>query len=757
MQALQIGSSVLAPWMLHAQVPAVLHSCAVSMMAMGTTAIVSRVTQLRMTSSTARGGRTSWLGSSKPFSELTLAQHRRPWDWVPNVATSTAAAQALHAQHAVKMVRLMINGRSVEVPEGASVLEAARKAGVYVPALCYHPNLEPAGTCRLCLVDILRNNPSRGKKVASCATPAAEGMVVLTNTPELKDHVRSQIAMQRYRHPDRCQTCAANGQCEFQDLVGRYDVPPPPFVKPRVKPSLEKDGRAHANDRTSPALDLDFEMCVLCLRCVRACSELQGMDILGVVARGNEEVVAPVYNLDMKETECISCGACVASCPVAAITEKDALQDVQDLLENNIDYARLEEQELVPPQEEVSQSTKNTVSAGPVQFGEDDALEKKLNDLRKYVSVVQTAPAVRITISEAFGLPPGATTPGQLVTVLKMLGFDYVFDTNFTADLTILEEGNELLQRIANGGPFPMFTSCCPGWINMVEKVYPDLIPHVSSCKSPQQMFGSIAKSYFAQKIGRHPSEVKVVSIMPCVAKKDEASRENFRTEAGGRDVDYVLTTRELARLIKMHRPKISFQTLPDSKYDSPLGKSSGAALLFGTTGGVMEAALRTAYAVTAPPGGGSMPRLNFEEVRGLNGIREATVDLHGTALQVAIAHQGSNLRELVDKIRAGTAPPYHFVEMMACRGGCIGGAGNPKDAVDTELLQKRFAAVYKGDADLPLRTSHENSEILQLYDDFLGKPLGHKSHELLHTHYTARNPKQAQLRRQQQQQNEPT
>mmetsp|Transcript_14609 Transcript_14609/g.39086 ORF Transcript_14609/g.39086 Transcript_14609/m.39086 type:complete len:780 (-) Transcript_14609:229-2568(-) len=678
-----------------------------------------------------------------------------------SLASLSSGADAASSAHASEHVTLMVNGRTVSVEKGASVLDAARAAGVYVPSLCYHPSLQPTGTCRLCLVDIVRNNPARGKSVVACATPAADGMVVLTSTPALSEHVHDSVLLQRHRHPDKCQTCAANGACEFQDLITRYDVPKPARVNPRVKPSLEREGIAHANDSSSPALELDFQMCVLCLRCVRACSELQGMNILGVVARGNDEVVAPVYSLELADTECISCGACVAACPVAAITEKDAVMDVKRLLERNIDVARL---------------TRDAASGQGELTG----------DPRKYVTVVQTAPAVRVTLSEAFGLPPGSSSTGQLVSALKMLGFDYVFDTNFTADLTIVEEAHELLERVKNGGPFPMFTSCCPAWVNMVEKVYPQLLPHLSSCKSPQQMFGAIAKSYFAQSIGRPPEEVKVVSVMPCVAKKDEAQRpqltsaakftcsaesddhdtyvqkhwrgedEDVAAACDGRelrasrklefDVDYVLTTRELARLIKMHRPRIHYAALPERKFDSPLGETTGAALLFGATGGVMEAALRTAHAVTAPPGSGVMPRLRFEEVRGLAGIREATVDLHGMPLRVAVASQGANVRALAERVLRGELSGLHFVEMMACRGGCIGGAGNPKDAVDTKLLEHRAAAIYSGDEAKTIRRSHENPDIVRLYADFLGQPLGKVPHELLHTNYAVRESRQTRM-----------
>lgn len=553
---------------------------------------------------------------------------------------------------------LEINGRSVAYKpnktekgdpslqsQKLSLLEICRSQGMYLPSLCYHPDLEATGTCRLCLVSIEDDGSGKcsSKLVPACKTEAREGMKVVTRSKEIDDQVCENLWLLRQRHPMVCPTCVADGNCELQDLLRTYDIPlegdvnvhgehigdkhwkhetSPLAPIPRVKPEVVKSHLAQALDKSSPALVLDMEKCVLCLRCVRACSDLQGMDILGPVSRGEMEIVAPMFGEPIANTPCIQCGHCARVCPVGAIYEKPHVSQVWEHL--------------------------NAV------------------DRSKRVTVVQTAPATRVTISEAFNMAPGSLTQGKLVTLLRRLGFDYVFDTNFCADLTIIEEGYELLGRLKDGGPFPMFTSCCPAWINMVEKTYPQFTTNVSSAKSPQQMFGSIAKSYFAQRIGRDPSEVKVVSIMPCVAKKDEAEREVMKG-----DVDFVLTTRELGELTRRARPRIHFDALDESDYDSPLGEASGAGVIFGVTGGVMEAALRTAYVLTASKGKDPASlKLEFKEVRGLQGIKEAEIDMHGTSIRVAVAHGGIELRRLCEAIISGEAPAYHFVEMMACRGG---------------------------------------------------------------------------------------
>ncbi|GBG78309.1 hypothetical protein CBR_g26339 [Chara braunii] len=691
---------------------------------------------------------------------------------------SESAAAAAAVEEAKELVGIKVDGVEYRVPKGMTLLQACRDLGIYIPAVCYHPALKPVGTCRLCLVDT-----GGWRMEPACTKEVAEGLTVRTHTDEVFDTVKGNLALMRLKHPNACSTCSVNSRCEFQDLLLRYGVEDPPMLEKqkRVDHHVEEAGIAHEKDESSPALSMDFDKCILCLRCVRACNELQGMNILGATARGDHETVAPLYGLPLGETSCLSCGQCAAVCPVGSITEKSHVRQVEELLQ-------MREAESLPPRtekdwdqempktrllwgprqmvsasQEVRASSSSSSSSGggggrgyattsssrssSSSAGSEAAAAAEATAAaavaprtgKRPVMVAQTAPAVRVTIAEAFGMEPGSISTGHMVAALRKLGFDYVFDTNFSADLTIMEEATELLGRVKSGGPFPMFTSCCPGWINMVEKTYPELIPNLSSCKSPQQMLGAVVKSHFAASVGRHPSEVKFVSVMPCVAKKDEAARKEMHNEdLGGPDVDYVLTTRELASLIERARPRINFASLKEAEFDSPLGQSSGAALLFGVTGGVMEAALRTAVAVTAPADAPPMPKLDFTEVRGLDGVKEANIDVNGTELKVAIAHGGVHLRSLVEDILAGKRT-YHFVEMMACRGGCIGGAGNPKDSVDEKLLQHRAQAIYKGDEASAIRMSHENKEIAQLYEQFFGEPNSHKAHKLLHTHYTPR------------------
>eukprot|EP00043_Microstomoeca_roanoka_P009681 m.92210 g.92210 ORF g.92210 m.92210 type:complete len:776 (-) comp14657_c3_seq2:542-2869(-) len=659
-----------------------------------------------------------------------------------NSTTSSAPREHEH-------VHININGRQFEAEKDQTVLDVARQHGLYIPTLCHHPSLKPVGLCRLCLVDV-----GEKRLVPACTTHVREGMTVQTHTKEIEDEVKAMLALLRTRHPMQCATCSANGSCEFQDLLMRYQVEDPKWLGHDYRKSAV--GRTH--DHSSPAIQLDLDKCVLCTRCVRACQELQGMNILGIASRGPYESVSPIMGKPLAETPCISCGACAAVCPVGAIKEVPHVFDVMHLLEGDYSPESLSEDEVTRlggtstvrrnlAKMQASKASQVEAPAKSSQYhGQEEQTHSKESSEqpRRLVTVVQTAPAVRVTLGEAFGMEPGTITAGKLTAALKALGFDYVFDTNFTADLTIMEEGSELLERIHHGGVFPMMTSCCPAWINLVEKTYPDLIPHLSSAKSPQQMLGALAKTYFAQRIGVHPEDIRVVSIMPCTAKKDEAARPNLQSALPGKpDVDYVLTTRELATLINMHRPPIHFNNLPDATYDSLLGQSTGAGVIFGVTGGVMEAALRTAMALTTPPTQPAppMPRLEFHEVRGLEGVREATVDLNGTPLRVAIAHGGASLhkicREVLRAKRKGEPPRYHFIELMACRGGCIGGAGNPKDAITTDLLQRRAKAIYSLDEAKTLRRSHENPEVQKIYKEFLGKPLGERSEELLHTSYT--------------------
>jgi len=576
-------------------------------------------------------------------------------------------------------IKVTINGREYTVPSEVTILEACNIAGVYVPSLCNHPRLEPTGACRVCVIEV---EGARNLQPA-CATKVQEGMKINTNTERVEKALRFNLSLLLSRHPKDCMTCEANGRCEFQDLIYRYDI----------KDMFGEEEMEHLYDDSSPSVVRDLDKCIICGRCVRACSELQGMDIYSMSNRGYKSLPMTAFNTPLYETECISCGQCALFCPTGAITENPDVREVLNLLERH-----------------------------------------------DKVVVVQTAPATRVAIGEEFGMEPGSVSTGKMVAALKRLGFDYVFDTNFAADLTIVEEGSEFLERLKNGGPFPMFTSCCPAWINLMEKNYPELINNVSSAKSPQQMLGPVVKTFFAKKKGIPVDDIVVVSIMPCTAKKDEAKRPQHTID-GRPTVDVVLTTRELAKLIRMK--KIPFASLPEENYDDPLGESTGAAVLFGATGGVMEAALRTAYELAT---GKALPKLDFTDVRGLSGIKEAEVDIDGKKIRVAVAHGTAKVRELVDKIVSGEVY-YDFVEIMACPGGCIGGGGQPY-SLDKDVLKKRMEGIYSIDERSVIRKSHENPSIKKLYEEFLERPLGHLSHELLHTTYSDRSRKVRQVER---------
>ncbi len=573
------------------------------------------------------------------------------------------------------MVSLTIDNQPVQVPPGTTILEAARQIGIYIPSLCAMPEIDHRpGACRVCVVEVERSRTL----VASCVYPVAEGMKVKTNSARVRKGRRAIVEFLLSDHPQDCTICLKNGHCELQkiaQLVGVREirVPCTDFSIQRL-------------DDSSPALVRDASKCINCLRCVKVCADIQGVSLLTPQGRGFDSRVVPAMNKDLAESVCTFCGQCAVVCPTGAIVEKDATETVMAALE----------------------------------------------DPHKHV-VVQEAPAIRASLGEDLGLPPGTLVTGKMIAALRRLGFDKVFDTNFTADLTIIEEGHELLHRVKNGGRLPMITSCSPGWIKFIEHFYPSLLPNVSTCKSPQQMFGALAKTYYAQQAGIDPKDMYVVSIMPCTAKKFEAARPEMNS-SGYRDVDAVLTTRELARMI--NAAGIDFNNLAPEDYDPPMGQYTGAGTIFGATGGVMEAALRTVFAVVT---GKPLEDLDITPVRGLESIKEAAIEVGplGT-VRVAVSHGLDNARRLMDRVVTGRAD-YHFIEIMACPGGCVGGGGQPLPASD-EKRTLRAAALYHDDkAVQKWRQSHENPAIQELYESFLGTPLGERSHELLHTHYTAR------------------
>jgi iron-only hydrogenase group A len=568
-------------------------------------------------------------------------------------------------------VKLTVNGLPASVPAGSTILQAAEQVGVRIPTLCHHPDQAVKGVCRVCVVEVERSRTLQ----AACAFPVSEGMVVRTNTAAVREARKVIVELMLSRHPQDCLNCARNKRCELQSLAEELGIRDVRF------PRREKD---YPKDESTASLVRDPGKCVVCRRCVYTCNDVQGVGALFPAHRGHHAVIVPAYDNPLTDIVCALCGQCVHACPVGAITERDDTSKVWDAL----------------------------------------------GDPSKHV-VVQTAPAIRATLGEEAGLPAGSLVTGKMVAALRRLGFDRVFDTDFTADLTIMEEGSELIQRLTKGGVLPVITSCSPGWIKFIEHFYPEFLPNLSTCKSPQQMFGALAKTYYAQKAGIDPANIFVVSIMPCTAKKFEAARPEMNS-SGYRDVDVVLTSRELGRMFR--EAGIDWERLPDEMFDDPLGQSTGAAAIFGATGGVMEAALRTAYELVTKK---ELKDLDFVGLRGLTKIKEATVDLDGTKVSVAVAHGLGNARELLERMKSGQAK-YHFVEIMACPGGCIGGGGQPIKTTNA-VREKRIDAIYREDKRMPLRKSHQNPAVAQIYKEFLGAPLGHKSHELLHTHYTPR------------------
>ena len=575
-------------------------------------------------------------------------------------------------------VRLTIDKKEVVVPKGTTILDAAKSVGIIIPTLCYmkledlHFENNP-GACRICVVEV----EGRRNLAPSCKTPCTEGMVVKTHTPRVMNARKTVMELLLSNHPAECLTCSSNGYCELQRLAHELGV----------RQIRYKGEMSNFEIDRSPSLVRNRNKCIMCRRCETMCNSIQTVGALTAVNRGFQAAVSTAFERDIAGSTCSYCGQCVSVCPVNALSGRNTQQPVLDAI------------------------------ADPTK-----------------VVIAQTAPAVRTALGRDFGYEPGTLVTGKMVSALRELGFDYVFDTDFGADMTIMEEGTELLQRLqkylkGEEVKMPMMTSCCPGWVSFVEQHYPEMRDHLSTTKSPQQIFGALAKTYFAQKLGIDRKNLVVVSIMPCLAKKYEASRPEMGVD-GNQDVDISIYTRELARLIRY--ANINFNELPEGEFDHPMGESTGAGVIFGTTGGVIEAACRTAYEIHT---GQELGKVDFEELRGLDGIRSATIDFGDVKLNIGIAHGLGNARKLIEEVKNGTSP-YHAIEVMACPGGCIGGGGQPFHKGRMEVLRKRQNALYRADKEMPLRKSHENPYVQKVYKEFLGEPCGPLAHELLHTHY---------------------
>lgn len=574
-------------------------------------------------------------------------------------------------------VNIKINGMPVCVPKNYTILQAAREAGIDIPTLCYLKDINEIGACRICVVEV------KGARtlVTACVYPVNEGMEITTNSPKVLEARKTNLELLLSTHDKKCLSCIKSGDCELQRLCQEYGV--------EDEERFAGNNNTYELDDSAAHMVRDNNKCILCRRCVAVCRDNQGVAVIGPNERGQATHIGCAFEMPLGETNCVSCGQCITVCPTGAIYEKD----------------------------------------------DTDKVWAALQDPTKHV-VVQTAPSVRVTLGEAFGMPVGSNVEGKMAAALRRLGFDKVFDTDFAADLTIMEEANEFVERVQNGGTLPIITSCSPGWVKFCEHFYPEFIPNLSSCKSPQQMFGAIVKTYYAQKNGIDPKDIVSVSIMPCTAKKFEVGRDN-QSAAGVPDVDVALTTRELARMIK--RAGLVFDRLPEEGFDAPLGESTGAGVIFGATGGVMEAALRTAVETIT---GETLPNVEFHEVRGTAGIKEAVYNVGGLEVKAAVCSGLANAKVLLNRIKSGEAS-YHIVEVMACPGGCVNGGGQPTQPASVrnfvDLKGIRAKALYDLDSSMPLRKSHDNPSIKEVYDQFLGKPGSHTAHEVLHTSYVKR------------------